>query len=295
MRIITRVGEMLAENITASKKRTLIPTMGNLHEGHISLIEQAKTLDTEIIVSIFVNPAQFSEGEDLDTYPRTLDADIQKLKTVGIDILFTPQPHELYPFGMENFSYVHTPSLDRTLCSLSRPAFFKGVATIVTKLLNITRPHYAIFGDKDFQQLAVIRRMCLELFIPTTILSSPTIREKSGLALSSRNSYLSKSEHLIAPKLYEVLTQAKQDIERSPGRANDRQYLNSLEEHAKLALTEYGFKIDYFSIVSIESLLELPANQLVIAAAAYLGPTRLIDNIQLKLSEKLLTLNILKK
>lgn len=262
-----------------------VPTMGNLHKGHLSLVQKAQTMADRVVVSIYVNPTQFGVNEDFADYPRTRDADLALLKSAGVQAVFYPAYDELYPFGTDLFTSVSCPAFDRGLCSTSRPHFFTGVATVVTKLLNIVRPDFAIFGQKDFQQLLVIRRICEELFIEIKIISAPIVRSESGLALSSRNKYLSESELKIAPLIFKTLSQAKHDIETKPGKLQDSNYLASLEEHAKIALTEFGFKIDYFEILDSATLAKPVSStipnyhSLIIATACKLGNTRLIDNV----------------
>ena len=289
MKIIASAQDMQEFSIAsnqAGKTIAFVPTMGNLHDGHISLAKQAKETADIAVVSIYVNPAQFGPNEDFDTYPRTPDADIKKLQSIGIDVVFLPAKPELYPFGNEEYTQVICPRLDTMLCSISRPHFFTGVATVVTKLLNIVQPTKAIFGEKDFQQLLVIKRVCKELFMPVEIIGHPIVRESSGLAMSSRNNYLTDDEKCTAANLFKVLTQAKQDIEAKPAKLSDANYPSSLEEHARIALVEHGFKVDYFEILNAETLtkdIHDSSKSLVIAAACYLNKTRLIDNVYIEL------------
>ncbi len=252
-----------------------VPTMGNLHEGHICLVRQARKQCDLVVASIFVNPLQFAAGEDLDTYPRTLEADKTKLTMNGCDLLFAPSIHEIYPQGQQVETTVELPELSKLHCGITRPHFFKGVATVVVKLLGMVQPDQAFFGEKDFQQLTIIRQVVQELFIPTEIIGVPTIREASGLAMSSRNGYLSESERQQAALLYQLLLQTKQQIQQ--GELD----FTGLELAANAQLAEQGFVPDYFHICHKQMLLPATVDdrELVILAAAKLGSTRLIDNI----------------
>jgi pantoate--beta-alanine ligase len=270
-------------NITAA----LIPTMGNLHDGHLSLVTHAATLADEVIVSIYVNPTQFGPAEDFESYPRTPESDLEHLKKCGATTVFMPSHGALYPAGDSTFTRIQCPALDQMLCSISRPHFFTGVATVVTKLFNICLPEIAIFGEKDFQQLQVIRNVCRELFIPTEIIGYPIARTDTGLALSSRNSYMSEEEMKIAPLLYKTLCEIKQELESKPMLAQEDNFISSLEEHAKLALAEYGFNVDYLDVVNPNTLRkENLGPSLRIITAAYLGKTRLIDNLAAECARK---------
>ena len=252
-----------------------VPTMGNLHAGHIQLVKTAKKNADCVVVSLFVNPTQFGANEDLASYPRTLQDDIDKLQAVNTDVLFTPNNEMIYPRGGENTSYVHVPELTSLHCGAARPGHFDGVTTVVTKLFNMTQPNIAVFGEKDFQQLAVIRRMVADLNIPIKIIGEPIVREADGLAMSSRNGYLNTEQRRLAPQLQQVLINTKQEI-----LAGNREYSN-LQEQAKNKLLNQGFKPDYFTICQADSLAEANTSdtQLVILAAAFIGTTRLIDNL----------------
>jgi len=253
-----------------------VPTMGNLHDGHISLIREARARCDVVVVSIFVNPTQFGPNEDFDRYPRTLDADAAALVEAGTDLLFAPSVEEMYPLG-QNQTWVAVDQLGDYLCGASREGHFRGVTTVVSKLLNIVQPDVAVFGEKDFQQLAILRRMCEELLFPVKIVGAATSRETDGLARSSRNGFLSDSERALAPELYAHLQQLKADID-----AGERDY-RALESRISQSLNTAGFSVDYLTIVNTKTLA--PAGpqdtDLVAAVAAKLGSTRLIDNISL--------------
>ena len=256
----------------------IVPTMGNLHRGHFSLVEKAKTLADKVVVSIFVNPMQFGANEDLDNYPRTLDADKQGLADLETDILFIPSVEAIYPNGLGVQSFVDVPGISMGYCGGSRPGHFKGVATVVTKLFNLVQPDYACFGEKDFQQLQVVKTMARDLSIPVEIIGVPTMREVSGLAMSSRNGYLSTEERQTAPVLFNTLKHCAQQLK------NGNKDFATLESEAKSALEDAGLKPDYFSIAQRDTLkaATLEDTRFVILAAAFLGSVRLIDNIQVE-------------
>ena len=256
----------------------LVPTMGNLHRGHFSLVEKAKNLADKVVVSIFVNPMQFGANEDLDSYPRTLDADKQGLADLETDILFIPSVETIYPNGLGAQSFVDVPGISMGYCGGSRPGHFKGVATVVTKLFNLVQPDYACFGEKDFQQLQVVKTMATDLSIPVEIIGVSTMREVSGLAMSSRNGYLSTEERQTAPVLFNTLKHCAQQLE------NGNKDFATLESEAKSALEDAGLKPDYFSIAQRDTLkaATLEDTRFVILAAAFLGSVRLIDNIQVE-------------
>lgn len=260
----------------------LVPTMGNLHAGHISLIEQIKQHADIIITSIFVNPLQFSQNEDLDSYPKTLDADLEKLKATGNHYVFTPKASEIYPNGQTSLTKIHVDALDGILCGKSRPGHFAGVATVVTKLFNIITPDRAIFGLKDYQQLMVIKQMTADLCLPIKIHQAPIVRDDQGLALSSRNGYLTTEQNEIAPRLNQILNFVKQAI--LAGEDNFRE----LEKQTMLIIGESGFKPDYFEIRTQNNLklATVADHKLVIFIAAHIGSTRLIDNIRFDTNEK---------
>ncbi|MCG7546456.1 pantoate--beta-alanine ligase [Pseudoalteromonas sp. Of7M-16] len=253
-----------------------VPTMGNLHQGHFSLVEKAKTLADKVVVSIFVNPMQFGKNEDLDSYPRTLVQDKQGLAELGTDIVFTPSVETIYPNGLATQSFVDVPGVSEGYCGGAREGHFRGVATVVTKLFNLVQPDFACFGEKDYQQLQVIKTMVHDLSMPIEIIGVPTQREVTGLAMSSRNGYLSEQEKDVAKVLYKVLSQTAAAL-----KSGVRQFDN-LESEAKSELEQAGLKPDYFSIAHRDTLK--PAQQsdehFVVLAAAFLGSVRLIDNIQ---------------
>ena len=257
------------------KTIALVPTMGNLHEGHISLVRKASESADIVVTSIFVNPMQFGAGEDLDTYPRTLAKDQDMLAPAGNTLVFAPSVSEIYPEGLANQTKVVVPEVSDGHCGASRPGHFEGVATVVTMLFNMVQPDIAFFGEKDFQQLAVIRKMTRDLMMPIEIVGAPTVREEDGLAKSSRNGYLSDEERRIAPVVHQVLSSVATQVEK--GRSD----FLSLEQEAKDALTNAGLRPDYFNIVN--SLTLKPAaeadNELTLLVAAFLGTTRLIDNL----------------
>lgn len=257
-----------------------VPTMGNLHDGHLELVRRAREHCDVVVVSIFVNPMQFGENEDLDAYPRTLDEDKAKLRSLNVDVLFTPQAKDIYPRGLEQQTFVEVPGLSYMICGASRPGHFRGVATIVCKLFNMVQPNHAFFGEKDFQQLQVIRTMVQDLSMNLTIHGVPTRREADGLAMSSRNGYLSAEQRQLAPKVYQTLTSIAEQIQL--GR---RDFDKLIAEHAA-ALNSDGFKTDYIEIRSATTLLKpgFEELQLVILIAAFLGKTRLIDNLPVSLS-----------
>jgi pantoate--beta-alanine ligase len=252
-----------------------VPTMGNLHAGHISLVEAARQHADRVVASIFVNPTQFGPNEDFDAYPRTLDADAGQLRNAHCDLLFAPSVDEMYPD--KNLTWVDVDALGDHLCGASRPGHFRGVTTVVSKLFNIVGPDIACFGEKDFQQLAVIRRMVKDLFMPVQIIGVPTLREPSGLAMSSRNGYLSAEEKQQAAHINKVLQALSAAIE-----AGDSNY-RALESKHSQTLETLGFKVDYLNIANADTLAPAtsPDRHLVIAVAAKLGVTRLIDNVTL--------------
>jgi pantoate--beta-alanine ligase len=259
----------------AGQTIAFVPTMGNLHAGHINLVKAAQTVANRVVVSIFVNPLQFGAGEDYQTYPRTLEADCEKLIAVNTDLLFTPNVTDIYPQGMAVSTRVEVPQLSDILCGAARPGHFIGVATVVNKLFNIVQPDKALFGEKDYQQFQIIKRMAVDLNMPIDIISVPTCRESDGLAMSSRNSYLDAKQRRTAPQLYQTLNQVKTQIEAG------RRDFTYLEEQAISQLIETGWNPDYVAVRTANSLT-LPStadNHLVILAAARLGKTRLIDNI----------------
>jgi pantoate--beta-alanine ligase len=260
----------------AGLRVAFVPTMGNLHDGHVSLIEAARRHGERFVASIFVNPMQFGPNEDFAHYPRTPREDEQMLAAAGCNLMFTPDVAEVYPHGSERASRVEVPALSRILEGEFRPGHFEGVSTVVAKLFHIVEPDVAVFGEKDFQQLAVIRRMVEELCMPVEIIGAPTVRAADGLALSSRNQYLTTEERALAPRIYAELHAAAQRLE-----AGDADFAG-IEGTGLRALESAGFRPDYFS-VRLAADLTPPtptASELVVLTAARLSRARLIDNVQ---------------
>ena len=257
-----------------------VPTMGNLHQGHLDLVRKAKRLCDVVVVSIFVNPLQFGPNEDLDAYPRTLSADKEKLFAEGVQVLYAPGVEEIYPEGMAAQTQVQVPDLGNTLCGSSRPGHFDGVTTVVSKLFNIVQPDVAVFGEKDFQQLSIVRKMVKDLCMPIEIVAVATTRDEDGLAKSSRNGYLNDQQRNIAPVLHQTLNSCREAI--ACGFDNFLQ----LESHARMKLLQAGFEPDYFAIRDARTLLAVTEDteEIAILAAARLGATRLIDNVKLGLN-----------
>lgn len=252
-----------------------VPTMGNLHQGHITLVKQAAQKCDHVVVSIFVNPMQFGQNEDLDAYPRTLEADSQALMAAGAKLLFTPTPAIIYPKGLAQQTYVEVPGISDVLCGASRPGHFRGVATIVCKLFNIVQPDVALFGNKDYQQLLVIKTMVEDLSLPIEIIGVDTIREDSGLAMSSRNGYLTAEEKAAAPALKKAIDAMAQGILQG-------ETFEQVIDLAKVSLVAAGFTPDYLEVRHADTLAKAEPQDkaLVILAAAYLGKARLIDNLR---------------
>lgn len=273
------LAEQLSQLDEAGASIAFVPTMGNLHAGHLSLVERGLERADALVVSIFVNPMQFGPNEDLDAYPRTLAEDMAQLEAVGAQLLFTPTPDIIYPDGVDAHTRVSVPGLTDVLCGASRPGHFDGVSTVVCKLLNLVAPNVAIFGEKDLQQLLIIRKLVRDLALPIHIEGVATARAADGLALSSRNGYLNADERARAPELYATLTRMAQDI-----RAGSREY-TALCADARAALTSHGFTPDYLEIRRRHDLAPALADdqEIAIFAAARLGKTRLIDNVQLTL------------
>lgn len=253
-----------------------VPTMGNLHQGHVSLILEAARRADHVVASIFVNPLQFGKNEDLDAYPRTLGADQQKLTEAGCELLFTPTPELIYPKGLDAQTFVEVPGISDELCGASRPGHFRGVATIVCKLFNIVQPDIALFGRKDYQQLLVIKTMVTDLSLPIEVIGVETVREDSGLALSSRNGYLTEAEKALAPKLKASMDKLAEAIVLG-------QDIDQAISNAKELLRAAGLEPDYLEVREASSLKPVSSDDksLVILAAAYLGKARLIDNMTL--------------
>jgi pantoate--beta-alanine ligase len=257
----------------ARKSIGFVPTMGNLHAGHVTLVKEAKKYCDVVVVSIFVNPTQFGAGEDFERYPRTLDADSQLLADVGCDIIFAPSVQQMYG-TQPQLTTVHVDAIANDLCGKSRPGHFTGVATIVTKLFNMVQPDVAYFGEKDWQQLAIIRHLTRDLCLSIDVVGVPIVRAEDGVALSSRNGYLSAQERQQAAAIYQALKQIKQDIV-----AGERQ-VATLTARAAIYLTQQGFDVDYVEVRRPDlSKLDQVDQDVVALIAAKLGTTRLIDNL----------------
>ncbi len=278
MRVVRRIGEMqdLSEEfIRQGKTIGFVPTMGYLHEGHLSLFRIARKKSDILVVSIFVNPIQFGPNEDYQIYPRDPEGDLKKCEKEGVDVVFMPDVEEMYP---PDFStYVEVKHLDEELCGKYRPGHFRGVTTVVTKLFNAVRPHLAVFGLKDAQQYFIIRRMVRDLNMPIDIIPGPIVREPDGLAMSSRNVYLSPEERKQAPALYRALQLAKRMIEegeRDPRKVIDavRRYI---EEHAPLGRIQYIQVVDTYNLKPVDEI----KGEVMVALAVFFGKTRLIDNV----------------
>jgi pantoate--beta-alanine ligase len=283
MEIIARPHELrarVAQWRRDSQSVAFVPTMGNLHAGHGDLVRRASGIAQHVVVSVFVNPLQFGPNEDFAAYPRTPEDDRRLLRSLGVEILFVPEVEDIYPRGQETTARVHVPGLEDILCGAFRPGHFMGVATVVTKLLNLVQPDVALFGEKDYQQLMIIRRAATDLCMPMEIVGVPTTREADGLAMSSRNRYLSADERKLAPRIYAELERARLAIE-----AGTRDYA-TLERAGFEALQAAGFRPDYFSIRHAANLSapEAGLRELVILTAARIGRARLIDNVRATLT-----------
>lgn len=260
---------------SARKIIGFVPTMGNLHEGHLNLVREAKKICDVVVVSIFVNPIQFGPNEDFDSYPRTLEQDSHLLADVGCDIIFAPSVEQMYG-NKPRLTNISVSDITNDLCGLQRPGHFDGVAVVVTKLFNIVQPNYAFFGEKDYQQLAVIRQFVRDLNIPLEVIGVPITRAEDGLALSSRNGYLSAEHRAIAPTIYQSLTAAEQQLHSGVS-------LAEVLENMKQKLTQAGFIVDYVEARTPElQKIEAFDQDVVLFVAAKLGKTRLIDNLQVK-------------
>ena len=262
------------------KRVALVPTMGNLHDGHMKLVDEAKARADVVVVSIFVNPMQFDRPEDLARYPRTLQEDCEKLNKRKVDLVFAPSVKEIYPNGTETHTYVDVPGLSTMLEGASRPGHFRGVSTIVSKLFNLVQPDIACFGEKDFQQLALIRKMVADMGFDIEIVGVPIMRAKDGLALSSRNGYLTAEQRKIAPGLYKVLSSIADKLQ-----AGERD-LDEIITIGGQELNEKGFRADDIQIRDADTLLEVSetSKRAVILVAAWLGDARLIDNKMVELA-----------
>ena len=253
----------------------IVPTMGNLHVGHASLVELAREHAERVVVTVFVNPRQFGESEDFEEYPRTLERDTLRLRKVGADVLFVPDVDTVYPFGVDNATTVTVPGLSENFCGSFRPGHFEGVTSVVARLFALVQPEVAVFGQKDYQQQIVIRRMAEDLNLSVNILVAPTIRGDDGLALSSRNQYLTDEEKTVAPELFRSLTRVGEQLQ-----AGQRNF-DELEQQAIAVLEAAGFEPDYFAIRRALDLStpDRDCDELVVLVAAHLGKARLIDNI----------------
>lgn len=277
---VTSVRDALGKERAAGKTIGFVPTMGNLHQAHIELVKIAQKNCDVVVVSIFVNPLQFGLNEDWDKYPRTYEADIAKLQAAGCDYLFYPDETEIYPNGMAEQTRVIVPTMTNVLCGASRPGHFEGVTTVVSKLFNIVQPDEAVFGIKDFQQLAVIRRMVEDLCMPVKITAGEIFRESDGLAMSSRNGYITPEERPRVSQLNKSLNWAREEIEQG-----NRDFL-ALEAAAIEQIKAAGFKVDYFTISNSRTLQPAAHDdtEITILGAMYTQAARLIDNLSLTLS-----------
>jgi pantoate--beta-alanine ligase len=271
---IDKTRKIVAKAKSAGKKIGFVPTMGALHEGHFSLIRAAKQQCNFVVVSIFVNPTQFGPGEDIDKYPRPFDADIKACKNLGVDVVFAPSVEQMYP--EKNLTWVNVEKLSELLCGKGRPGHFRGVATVCAKLFNIVRPDIAFFGQKDAQQAIIVQRMITDLNMPLKIVVCPTIREIDGLAMSSRNEYLSAAQRKDAALLYAALQKAEVFI--AAGQRKSSELISEMEKILKISRQ---IKIEYISIVDAQTLDELDQvkGKVLIALAVKIGSARLIDNI----------------
>jgi pantoate--beta-alanine ligase len=270
------IQEHVAEWRKQGLRVALVPTMGNLHRGHATLVAEARKHADRVVVSIFVNPLQFGPNEDFAAYPRTPDDDRRLLEEYQADLLFAPGVDDMYPAGMLQHTTVHVPELSEMLCGVFRPGHFVGVATVVAKLFNVVLPDVALFGEKDYQQLAIIKRMAIDLCMPLTVMGVPTVREADGLALSSRNRYLSIEQRQRAPHIYNVLSYVEQRLR------SGRRDFAVMEQQAADSLKQQGFVPDYVAIRDAATLQSPDAQcrHMVVLTAARLGRARLIDNVQ---------------
>ena len=279
MQVIARPDELRAlvyEWRRKAERIAFVPTMGNLHAGHGSLVSRARRMADRVIVSVFVNPLQFGPNEDFAAYPRTPDEDRALLESLRVDVLFVPSVDDVYPRGQESTARVHVPGLEDILCGAFRPGHFMGVATVVAKLMNMVQPDVALFGEKDYQQLMIIRRAAIDLCMPVEIIGVPTTRETDGLAMSSRNRYLSPEQRRLSPHIFAQLEDARRAIE-----SGDRDFAR-IEAKGMQALQSAGFKPDYFEIRDATTLARPSeaSSELVVLTAARMGRARLIDNVK---------------
>lgn len=281
MQILTTLGELRAQVSTwhrAGERVALVPTMGNLHTGHIDLVNCARNHADHVVVSVFVNPLQFGKNEDFDRYPRTPDADADKLRAAMTDVLFMPTVAEVYPQGLKVQTRIEVPGVSDILCGAFRPGHFSGVATVVNMLFNMVQPDVALFGEKDYQQLYVIRCMVRDLHLPVEVIGVPTVRDENGLALSSRNQYLNAEERRLAATIYRSLQETATHL-----RAGNRDF-GALQEQGGQTLRSAGFRPDYYEILQPDLKPPQPGDQaVVILVAAWLGKARLLDNLRVSL------------
>lgn len=276
---ITQLRTLLSEWRNNKETIAFVPTMGNLHEGHLSLVEIAQQKAARVVVSIYVNPLQFSPDEDFASYPRTLEDDLTKLEMMGVDLVFTPDTQMIYPNGERQSTFVEVPVLSNILEGEFRPGFFKGVATVVLKLFNMVQADYAIFGEKDFQQLLIIKQMVNDLNLPIEIIAGAIKREADGLAMSSRNNYLNSSDREKSCLLSKTLLQCRQQIEQGIS-------IKQAEKNAVGTLEKHGFTVDYVTLRETTGLQKVSESnissntELIVLLAATIGDTRLIDNVK---------------
>lgn len=279
LRDITQLRRTLREYRLRGQRIALVPTMGNLHAGHLTLVTRARANADVVVASLFVNPLQFGPGEDLDAYPRTFEADQAQLVEAGCDILFAPAVSALYPNGLTTQTRVHVPEVGAGLCGGSRPGHFDGVSTVVSMLFNLVLPDIACFGQKDYQQLAVIRKLVSDLHLPIEVVGVPIVRADDGLALSSRNGYLSPEERAIAPALYRTLCTLRDALEQG-------EPIDQTLHRGKTALYDAGFTPDYLELRDTAlGAVSDATRDAVLLAAAQLGPARLIDNLSVQLPD----------
>lgn len=275
----TELHERLADWRHAGEHVAIVPTMGSLHAGHISLVSTAREQAERVVVTVFVNPTQFGDGEDYESYPRSFDKDTRRLRKVSADVLFSPDVDTVYPFGLEEATRIHVPGLTENFCGAFRPGHFDGVTTVVARLFALVQPDVAVFGQKDYQQQLVVKRMVEDLSLPIDIVTAPTVREDDGLAMSSRNAYLADEERERAPLIYELLCTARDALQ-----SGSREF-TKLESEAMGRLHEAGFRPEYFAIRRAVDLGEPldSVNEFVVLTAVWLGKARLIDNVVVRI------------
>jgi len=274
---IAEVREKVKEWRPAGRKVGYVPTMGNLHDGHLGLCWLARKVTRHYVVSAFESPMQFGPNDDFDHHPRTPERDEQLLKSVNCDLLYRPDPHEIYPQGLLNSVHIEVPGYTDLLCGAVRPGHFEALVSVTNRLFNIVQPDVAVLGEKDFQQLVVIRRMVEELKMPINVVAAPSVRTADGLAMSSRNQYLTEDERRLAPRIYEELCKVAEAIEMGAGSLSE---IMQLESKSRAALREDGFTVDYFTVASVHTLRKpgISESDLIVLCSARLGKARLIDN-----------------